>query len=148
MAFIATVEHLGSIRRSSFSPSKTGYGTPRPSVEINVRAPVTRPPISITPRCVPKAYAYPVYLGIPVGPNNKGRYNLVRYACLKTTIKWLKTKRAATQQPIYHRFPMDSLPMGLLDRNNYPVFGGAKVPAYRANALKDYVIPDGLETLI
>jgi hypothetical protein len=144
MAFFSTVEHIGNIRRHSHSPAKTGHGAPRPAIEMNLRAPVTRPPISIVPRCVPKSYAYPSYLRLPIGPNEKGKYHLVRYACLKTTIKWLKIKQAITQKPIYHKFPIDQLPVSLFDRNSS---GTTKVSLNRVASIKEYVIPDGLETL-
>ena len=52
---------------------------------------------------------------------------------------------AMMQRPLFHSFPMNLMPVGLVDRNSNPISGGVTVPINRASSLKEYVIPDDLE---
>lgn len=139
MAFIATLDSLPSARK--------GYRTNNPTTSYDGvhRAPKPAPPIVVNPSCIPRAYAYPRYTKLPCGPNNRGRYHLLRYACLRTTVRWLKLARSLRQEPLYHLFPMNYMPAGQLDRNPHPVAGTVKQNFKRATGIKEVVIPNGLE---
>ena len=135
MAFVASLEDIQMIRSKAFTPGNTGGGNPRPADEEVVRPNRPRVPMTIIPRCVPKPYAYPKHRVIPLGPNGRGRYHLLRYACLKSTRRWLRLLRAIKQAPLYHTLPLDQLPIGILDRNPSPLSGQSQTPFKRAMGL-------------
>ncbi len=136
MAFIAVINNLPMIRREAHAPGNTGGGNPRPTSTPIIRVIRGKPNIRIRPKCTPRAFSYPKHTSIPVGPFGRGRYHLLRYACLKTTTRMRRALTAIKMDPASHPLPIDDLPISLIERNPSPVSGRAQVPYRRAQGLK------------